>query len=615
MVGLGKEVGAMRERGIRVRLLRATLPVTVVAVFAVGAVAYRQAAADLSAEGSVGLLRLAERARDELDRWLEDSSRTAVLFSENGVFKAAVLGQRVAEAKQRLVTYHQLCPYYESVFVADANGKVLMDSIGGKTIGVEAAKLPTFAPNVQAAQAGKPWISEAAASPANGRPVVLVTAPITEDGKVTGILGTPVDLASYSQTAMVKDKVGETGYCYVWSAKGTTLMHPKPGELLKDMSTMPFTREIIAKRNGSHSYVWQGVRKSASFAQSRRMGWLVVVSMEEREFVAPVRRLGVRVVVAAVLCLSVVVVVLCGLAGSLSKVVQDAVDRMSAGADQITAAAAQVAQAGQQMAAGAGDQSASLESTATSLGLMSATAQAGSESAAAANKLVDEQKGIVGDGQAEIRELQERMGEIAAYGTQMARIIKTIEEIAFQTNLLALNAAVEAARAGEAGKGFAVVAEEVRSLAQRAGQAAKETNDLIQGSTSRIAGGVKTTEATVAMFDRIGDSATQVATLVGEIAASVREQAQGIDQVSSAMARVSQITQANAASSEETAAASEELSAQAEDLRQMVAVLAQLVHGSGATTSLAPPRTAVARPLPARANAAASLAQRGLDDF
>ena len=165
--------------------------------------------------------------------------------------------------------------------------------------------------------------------------------------------------------------------------------------------------------------------------------------------------------------------------------------------------------------------------------------------------------------------------------SETAKIIKTIDEIAFQTNLLALNAAVEAARAGEAGKGFAVVAEEVRNLARRSAEAAKTTADLIEGAQKNAEAGVNVSTEVAKNLSGIQDKAGKVATLIAEIAAASKEQSQGIDQVNTAVSEMDKVVQQNAANAEESASASEELSSQAQELSAMVEDLSAIVGGAG----------------------------------
>jgi methyl-accepting chemotaxis protein len=177
--------------------------------------------------------------------------------------------------------------------------------------------------------------------------------------------------------------------------------------------------------------------------------------------------------------------------------------------------------------------------------------------------------------------MSEAIQKIKESSDQTAKIIKTIDEIAFQTNLLALNAAVEAARAGDAGKGFAVVAEEVRNLAQRSAEAARNTAELIEKAQTYSDNGVHVSGEVAAILNEIIGGVLKVAQLAESVSASTEEQARGIDQVNQAVAQMNGVTQGNAASSEEAASASEELSAQADELNHIVEQLAAVVGGNG----------------------------------
>ena len=169
---------------------------------------------------------------------------------------------------------------------------------------------------------------------------------------------------------------------------------------------------------------------------------------------------------------------------------------------------------------------------------------------------------------------------ISKSSEETGKIIKTIDEIAFQTNLLALNAAVEAARAGEAGAGFAVVAGEVRNLAMRAADAARNTAELIEGTVKKVNEGGELVATTNEAFTEVAESASKVGELVGEIAAASNEQAEGIEQVNKAVVEMDKVVQQNAANAEESASASEEMNAQAEQMKGFVDDLVALVGGT-----------------------------------
>ncbi|HYM26009.1 MAG TPA: methyl-accepting chemotaxis protein, partial [Vicinamibacterales bacterium] len=237
----------------------------------------------------------------------------------------------------------------------------------------------------------------------------------------------------------------------------------------------------------------------------------------------------------------------------------------------------QVSTSAQSLSQGATEQAASLEETSASMEEMSSMTRRNAENSQSAADLMGEVDTRVKDSNQALSDMVASMGSIRESSRQVAKIIKTIDEIAFQTNILALNAAVEAARAGEAGMGFAVVADEVRNLAQRSAQAAKDTAELIEASIQRTEGGSHKVEQVAASITAITDSVVKVKSLVDDVSTASRQQSQGIDQVSQAIAQMEKVTQTTAATAEESAAASEELSAQASTALSVVGRLETLV--------------------------------------
>jgi len=248
----------------------------------------------------------------------------------------------------------------------------------------------------------------------------------------------------------------------------------------------------------------------------------------------------------------------------------DAMSQVSEAVNQVSSASGQISQGSQSLAEGANEQASSLEEVSSSLEEMSSMTKQNADNSNHAKALMTEAGASIKEADEAMKRMAEAIRHIKTSSDNTAKILKTIDDIAFQTNLLALNAAVEAARAGEAGKGFAVVAEEVRNLAMRSAEAAKNTADMIEESVKNAESGVKITEDVAKALGKTVESSTKVTDLIAEIAAASNEQALGIEQVNTAVAQMNTVTQQNAANSEESASAAEELSSQASELANMV---------------------------------------------
>lgn len=343
----------------------------------------------------------------------------------------------------------------------------------------------------------------------------------------------------------------------------------------------PLVDSFLTREAAAATYAAQAATFSAELVETGELGDKAIDEVLPQ--VAAAQRTAM-VIIAVTLLGGIVLGAIAGVAitRAISLPIRNVIEGLKSGADQVTGASGQVSSASQSMAEGSTEQAASLEETSSALTQISANAQQNAEHAQQANSLMVAARQAVDNGSQSMHQMQTAMGEIQQSANETAKIIKVIDEIAFQTNLLALNAAVEAARAGEAGKGFAVVAEEVRNLAMRSAEAAKETSGLIEKSTKNTAAGVSIASEVADSLVAVQDGMRQAADLVGEISAASTEQASGIEQVSSAVTQMEQVTQEAASTAEESAAASEELNAQAGQMQDMVERLVGIVNGQSA---------------------------------
>jgi methyl-accepting chemotaxis protein len=267
--------------------------------------------------------------------------------------------------------------------------------------------------------------------------------------------------------------------------------------------------------------------------------------------------------------------------------------KVSQASRQVSSTANEIRRSSQTLAAGASEQASSLEEISSSLQEITSMTKQNAGNAQETKGVADAACARVDMGLVNMRGLSSAMDQIKQSSRDTAKIVKTIDEIAFQTNLLALNAAVEAARAGDAGKGFAVVAEEVRNLAMRSAEAAKNTTALIESSIQSTESGVALNNEVLKSLEEINVQAKKVSAVVAEIAAGSAQQAHGIEQLNSAIQQLSTVTQQNAASSEQTAGAAEEMDSQAQELKSLVG---GFYLNEQAPQSRPEPESAAARP-------------------
>lgn len=323
-----------------------------------------------------------------------------------------------------------------------------------------------------------------------------------------------------------------------WSASGARLVHVA-GELNRRCS----------ERAQAESRVSAGSLDTAK-------GWLLVLSI--------LFTLGGAVVALY-------------LQRGINRELRRSVKDLTVAAEQLAGVSSQVANSSEVLARGASEQAASLEETAASIEEVNSMAHHNGDASHSAAEVASRSSIKFLKANQSLEQMIGAITEIGAQSSQISKIIRVIDEIAFQTNILALNAAVEAARAGEAGMGFAVVADEVRSLAQRCAQAARDTSTLIESSIGKSREGQSRVQDVAGAIRDATSDAAQIQRLVEQVNTSSREQSRGIDEVSKSMMRLSQSTQTTAASADQSASAARELTAQTKTVTQVVDRLLALV--------------------------------------
>lgn len=428
-------------------------------------------------------------------------------------------------------------------------------------------------------------------APSNGEPAMFMATPIVKNGVVKGVVAVQLSAEVINDIMGNSTGMGETGGTYLVGQD-----HYLRSDSKLDHIDMTIKESFLAgdsKKINSESVVkaFQGktdtqmildrdgnnVMSSYTTVDFFGTKWALIAEADEIEIFSAVYSLRNLAFMLGIIFIVIIGVVAVLLGNFVSKPIINAVETIGEGSNQVVSASNEIASAATSLADGSTQQASAVEEVSATVEESTAIINQSSENAREADILAKGANEAAKEGNDKIQELVSSMVKTTESSEQIAKIVKTIDEIAFQTNLLALNAAVEAARAGEHGLGFAVVADEVKNLAQRSANAAKETTEIIEETVNQIKDGSNIADATNESFQTILDGIKKTSDLISEIAVSSREQAEGMNQIASSMGNIDEVTQQNASTSEESAAAAEELSAQSISMLNSINALASVV--------------------------------------
>jgi methyl-accepting chemotaxis protein len=481
-------------------------------------------------------------------------------------------------------TVNRLGNAYDAIFLGDRKGILFAGALSDGSTPFSGEDFSASEAFQTVKETERPLISDVIHSPLTDEMVLPIFAPIPDKGgHFAGIIGLHLRLRNLAD--LVADtRIGQSGYAFMVDRRGNVIAHPDPKlrlnlNIQEEAGMTGIAEKMLAAEAGIADYTFRGVKKVAAFAPVKTKGWSVAATQKMDEFhtvLSDVRNFNWSVM-AVFLLLSAIAVRFFALRVTGS--IQRAVGELRAGSRQVHEAAAQMADATEKIADGAARQATTIQETASSLEEVTAIANQNAENAGAGNALKAEANQVVGGADASIGELNDFAKQALDVGQRTSRIVQTIDEIAFQTNLLSLNAAVEAARAGEAGAGFSVVAAEVRKLAGRAGEAARNTSALVTENLEQLEAIAARVEVVRERFGGVSETVLHMGNVMEAVAEASREQARGIEQLRSAAVDIDAVVQQNAAKAQESAGISETVNGHSRQMAKIARELSALVEG------------------------------------
>jgi methyl-accepting chemotaxis protein len=573
--------------GIQRKLIISFLLLGTIPMLMMGILSYSKSSRILLDQTNVQMKNMAAKGIEQLDTFITvyKMQMDNLYFPLKEAIDNMEVGIKIEDGSKEMAArafteYIKRHPAIRGVFLLDQEGHVKFTTLKDKAgVGKESAS-SWFQ---KALGSREVCLSEMFVSKEVNEPILIMAKAIygqIDRNKAVAVIAAEI-WGKQVTAAFENVKFGNNGYAYILNGEGYVIAYPDKEKILQlNLSSTDFGKEILSKKNGAMEYVWEGRARVASFQEYPSMRWVIVSSALKEDILSSINEMRNQFIIMGVVITGIALAAALLMSLRITRPIHRVVEGLTEGAEQMSSASSQVSQASQQVAQGTGKQASGIEEASSSLEEIGSMTKQNSDNTQHTKAVMNEAGQIIQKVQHHMSQMGQAIAEITTLSEETRKIIRTIDEIAFQTNLLALNAAVEAARAGEAGAGFSVVASEVRNLAMRASEAAKNTSHLIENTMKAVKKGKELTQSTQDAFKENIEIAVKHKGLIEEIAAASLEQAQGIEQVAAAVAQMNQVTQANAASAEESASAGEELNAQVEQVKGMIQELIAIAGSS-----------------------------------